>query len=57
MKTEKLVLTFSVESFSKDLVDNVGQGLEWGSSIGIALTASLLAISLIHYLFYRSQKC
>ena len=54
MKTEKLVLTFSVESFSKDLVDNVGQGLEWGSSIGIALTASLLAISLIHYLFYRS---
>ena len=54
MRNDYFVLTTSVESFTNDLVRNAEEGLQWGSSIGIALTASLLAISIIHYLFFRS---
>lgn len=43
-----------VETFTNDLVESAKQGLEWGSSIGVALTAALLAISLIKFLFERS---
>lgn len=53
MKSEILVLQTSVESFTNDLVISAQEGLEWGSTIGIALTASMLAIALIHFVFYR----
>lgn len=43
----------SVDSFKNDLVDSAREGLEWGSSVGVALTASLLAIALVKFLFYR----
>ena len=54
MKNGNLIFAISVESFTNDLVDSAKEGLEWGSTIGVAFTASLLAISIIHYLFFRS---
>lgn len=44
----------SLDSIISDLTESMREGVEWGNTVAIALTASLLAISLIRFLFDRS---
>ena len=48
------LLNVSLESVITDLIKSITEGVKWGNTVAIALTASLLAISLIRFLFDRS---
>lgn len=45
---------FTLEEFNNDLVTSMEQGYNWGSTVGLLLVGSLLAISLISFLFNRN---
>lgn len=51
---EIYLIQFSFEDFKNDLLESMDRGYTWGSSVGVLLTASLLAISLISYLYNRN---
>ena len=44
----------NIDDVINDLESSARQGIEWGNTVAIALTASLLAISLIKFLYDRS---
>lgn len=44
----------TLNAIISDMVDKLTEGVKWGNRVAIALTASLLAISLIRYLFDRN---
>ena len=48
-----LAQQITVEQFNNDLVSSIEQGYNWGNTVGILFVASLLAISLISYLFNK----
>ena len=54
MKTYNYVITVNLDLVINDIVNSAKEGIEWGNTVAIALTASLLAISLIRFLFDRS---
>ena len=54
MKTYYFTVGTTLDSLISDLMQSVKEGIEWGNTVAIALTASLLAISLIRFLFDRS---
>lgn len=47
------IQSVTLDSVIADIVETVKEGLEWGSTVAIGVTASLLAISLIRFLFSR----
>lgn len=55
MKNSYLLLqTSTVDSVISDLLSATEEGYTWGSTVGIGLTACLLAIALIQFLFNRN---
>lgn len=46
--------TVDINSVISDLEESFTEGIEWGSNVGIAFTATMLAISLLAYLFNRN---
>lgn len=54
MKIGYFLFGTSLDLILNDLVESITQGVEWGNVVAISLTASLLAISLIRFLFDRS---
>ena len=44
----------TIDSVISDLLDSIRQGIEWGNAVVIGVTASLLAISLIRFLYSRN---
>ena len=42
-----------LDSVISDILDSLQQGVEWGNAVAIGLTASLLAISLIRFIYSR----
>ena len=55
MKGEYFIVQTELDNVISDLVNASEQGIEWGNTIAIALTASLMAIALIRYLFDRGN--
>ena len=46
--------TVTIDSVISDIVDSLTQGVQWGNTVVIGVTASLLAISLIRFLYDRN---
>lgn len=54
-KNQFYIATSPIDDVILDIENSVESGINWGNSVVIALTASLLAISLIAFLFNRSN--
>lgn len=46
--------TTSLDSVISDIEESITEGIQWGNNVGIAFTATLLAISLLAYLFNKN---
>ncbi len=46
--------TSNLDSVISDILQSVEEGYNWGNAVAIGLTACLLAIALVHFLFDRS---
>jgi hypothetical protein len=44
----------SGESVVSDLITAVDNGLSWGNTVGVGVVASMMAIALVHFLFWRN---
>lgn len=49
------LLVDSLPSLLDNLENSVREGVQWGNSVAIAVTATLLAISLISFLYNKSN--
>ncbi len=47
------IVTVTLDQFIDDLIDITEDGIMWGNSVGLSLIGSLLAISLIRFLFFK----
>ena len=54
-KNQFYIATSQLDNVISDIEKSITDGVTWGNSVAIALTASLLAISLIKFLFDRSN--
>ena len=51
----KIFLITELDNIIENITNSISQGVQWGNSVIIALTASLLAISLIRFLYDRTK--
>lgn len=51
--SNKYIITVTLDEFIDDLIDVTEDGISWGNSVGLSLVGSLLAISLIRFLFFK----
>lgn len=45
--------SITIDSVVSDIIESITQGIQWGNAVAIGVTASLLAISLIRFLYSR----